>query len=120
MSESTQSNEVDFSVDANELYREDIVTDLKAGTIRCFRPIKLDGSDDDSRSCRFVGHTQLMSPQGPVPIHGELEGDNLAAAIESFPAAMEKSFNEMVERVQQMQEQAQRDAAGPQIITPGG
>ncbi len=119
MSDEQQGSEVDFSVDAADLYREESITDMKIGAIRQFIPIKADGTDDDSRPRRFMGHTQVMSPQGPMPIHAQLEVDSLNAAVEAFPTAMEASLKEMVERIQQMQQQQAAKEAGPQIITPG-
>lgn len=100
-------------MDVANLYREEAYTDLKTGGIRKLVPIKLDGSDDESRPPVFSGHTQIMSPHGPVPIQGAIDAATLEEAVEGFPQAMEDAMNRMVEEAQRMQrEQANK------IVTP--
>jgi len=122
MSETGNKHGIDFSVDKDNLYREEAITDLKVASIRRLIPIKPDGSDDTSREIFFVGHTQLMSPDGPVPIQSKLEAKNLADALDEFPGAMDKAMDEVVARFQQMrQQQAQQQAQqqnDSRIITP--
>ncbi|MBC8207217.1 MAG: cytoplasmic protein [Kiritimatiellales bacterium] len=104
----------DVKMDTANLYREEAYTDLKTGGIRKLVPIKLDGSEDESRPAVFSGHTQVMSPHGPVPIQGVIEANTLEEAVLGFPLAMESAMNQMVEEAQRMQrEQANR------IVTPG-
>jgi len=113
-----QVPKVDFTVDTSNLYREESITDFKIASIRKMTPINLDGSDDDSRTPMFMGHTQLMSPDGPVPLQTQLEAENLEEAIAVFPEAMKKALEEMFERVKQMQQdQQQKDDS--RIIVPG-
>lgn len=100
-------------MDMANLYREEAYTDLKTGGIRKLVPVKLDGSDDPSRSPVFSGHTQLMSPHGPLPLQGGLDAKTLEEAVLKFPAAMEEAMNRMIEEAQNYQrEQASR------IVTP--
>lgn len=103
----------DVKMDGANLYREESYTDLKTGSIRKLVPIQPDGSDDEARTATFNGHTQVMSPQGPVPIQGAIEASTLEEAVEAFPKAMEEAMNRMVEEAQRMQrEQANK------IVTP--
>ena len=103
----------DVKMDVANLYREEAYTDLKTGGIRKLAPIKLDGSEDESRPAVFSGHTQVMSPHGPVPIQGIIEANTLEEAVAGFPLAMEAAMNQMVEEAQRMQrEQANK------IVTP--
>ena len=103
----------DVKMDTANLYREEAYTDLKTGGIRKLVPIKLDGSEDESRPAVFSGHTQVMSPHGPVPIQGAIEANTLEEAVLGFPQAMENAMTRMVEEAQAMQrEQANR------IVTP--
>ena len=62
----------DVKMDMANLYREEAYTDLKTGGIRRLVPVKLDGSEDTSRKPIFSGHTQLMSPHGPLPLQGAI------------------------------------------------
>ena len=100
-----QEQKIDFSVDTNNLYREENITDLKVASIRKMIPVKPDGTKDEGRTELYFGHSQLMSPQGPVPLQAPLPANNLQEAFDVFPQAMKKTLNEMVERVKQMQEQ---------------
>ena len=103
----------DVKMDMANLYREEAYTDLKTGGIRKLVPISLDGSEDLSRPPVFSGHTQVMSPHGPVPIQGAIEAKNLEEAVLGFPQAMEVAMNKMVEEAQKFQkEQASK------IVTP--
>lgn len=103
----------DVKMDAANLYREEAYTDLKTGGIRKLVPVKLDGCDDESRPAVFAGHTQVMSPHGPIPIQGSIEAATLEEAVNGFPQAMEEAMNRMIEEAQRMQrEQASK------IVTP--
>ncbi len=103
----------DVKMDTANLYREESYTDLKTGGIRKLVPIKTDGSEDSSREPIFSGHTQLMSPHGPLPIQGAIEAKTLEEAVAGFPQAMEEAMNKMIEEAQQYQrEQANK------IVTP--
>lgn len=103
----------DVKMDMANLYREEAYTDLKTGSIRKLVPINMDGSEDSAREAVFSGHTQVMSPHGPLPIQGEIKAGTLEEAILAFPQAMEDAMNRMVEEAQKLQrEQASK------IVTP--
>ena len=63
----------EIKLDATQLYREEIFTDRKAGTLRRLVPVKSDGSDDASRPTLYSGQTQLLTPAGVLPLAFELE-----------------------------------------------
>ena len=113
--------QIDFSIDKNNLYREESLTDLKVGAIRSLTPIKSDGTSDEARDTIFIGNTQLMSPQGPVPIQARLTAKTLDEAIEIFPEAMKQAMEQMIEEAKKMQEEQQRAQAQEEsrIIMPG-
>ncbi len=112
------AGEIDFTVDKDNLYREESITDMKVAAIRRLVPITLDGQVDESRTAVFVGTTQLMTQEGPLPIQAMLEANNLEEAIAVFPAAMETAMQRMVAQLQQMQ-QAQKAKDDSRIIVPG-
>jgi hypothetical protein len=112
--------QIDFKVDTASLYREDAITDLKVASIRRMVPVTADGQDDSSRSAVFFGHTQILTPQGPLPLQAKLMANNLAEAIQAFPEAMEQEMARMVEQIRKMQEQEQKKQQGDsRIIMPG-
>lgn len=117
MSIDGQPNTIDFSVDTSNLYREEAITDLKVASIRRLIPVLADGSDDPSRKPLFFGHTQLMTPQGPIPIQSELEVESLEEAIKIFPEVMQTEMDKVIENVRRLQEQ-QRQDNDSRIIVP--
>lgn len=115
------NQQIDFTVNANNLYREESITDFKAVSIRSLTPVKSDGSKDDGRETLFIGHTQLMSPQGMVPLQAMLQASTLEEAIEKYPSAMKKALEEMVENAKQMQQEQSQNQQQKEsrIIVPG-
>jgi hypothetical protein len=113
-----QTDRIDFNMDTQNLFREEGYTDMSAGSIRRLVPINPDGSDDKSRTPIFVGSSQLMTEQGPLPLQARLMANNLKEAIEAFPAAMETAMQETVQALMQLQ-QEQKQADDSRIIVPG-
>lgn len=97
----------DLSVDKDNLYREEIFTDLKVASIRRLTPIKADGSDDPGRQVRFIAETTLMSARGPLPVQANITAETLEAAIEDFPAAINEAVEQMIEQARELQRQEQ-------------
>jgi hypothetical protein len=114
------SSDIDFKVDQQNLYREDAITDMKVASIRRMVPIKADGSEDPSRAPMFVGSTQLMTPEGPLPLQARLPANTLKEAFEVFPGTMQQALNDMLRRLEQMQQQQQSPKReSSRIIIPG-
>lgn len=106
--------QIDLTVKQDNLFLEESFTDLNLASIRRLTPVKPNGIKDKSRKPIFVGHTQLMTPQGPVPIQNLLEARNLKEAMEKFPAAMKNAMEAMLEELKKMQMKQES-----RIIMPG-
>ncbi|MBI5062239.1 MAG: cytoplasmic protein [Desulfatitalea sp.] len=120
MSDLGNQRDIDFTVDKSNLYREESITDLKAAVIRRLVPVRADGSDDPTRTPIFVGTTQLMTPEGPLPIQARLMVNTLAEAFEEFPQAMQQALQEVVAQIQELrQQQATKKRSESRIIVPG-
>jgi hypothetical protein len=91
-------SKIDFTVDLNNLYREEAFTDIKVAAIRRLTPIKPDGSNDESRDPIFMAQTQLMSPSGPVLLQSILDARTLEKAMEIFPKAMQIEMDKVIEK----------------------
>ena len=105
----------DIKINVDNLYKEEAFTDLTFATIRRLTPVKLDGSIDESREAIFTGMTQLMSPNGPVPVQCLIEGaKTLSEAADKLPAAIEKTVQAMVAEAEEM-----RREEASKIIVPG-
>ncbi|WP_319525347.1 cytoplasmic protein [uncultured Desulfosarcina sp.] len=116
----SESEQIDFTVDRKNLYREESITDLKVASIRRMVPVTESGDDDPSRTPIFLGHTQILTPQGPLPLQARLMANNLQEAMDAFPAAMEQEMAQMIEQLRKMQEEEQRKQRDDsRIIVPG-
>ncbi len=104
MNSADEINTIELQVKQNNLYLEESFTDLDMASIRRLTPVKPNGIKDKSRKPIFVGHTQLMTPQGPLPIQSPLKAKNLKEAMEEFPAAMKISIEKMLENLKKMQQ----------------
>lgn len=101
-------------MDANNLYREEIVTDRKVGTLRMMTPLKSDGSVDSARETLFIGEAQIMTNAGPLPINFEIEAKNLAEAVANFGDAAKEGVERTVRELQELRRQQQSS-----IVVPG-
>lgn len=101
-------------MDANNLYREEIVTDRKVGTLRMMTPIKDDGTHDAARPTLFVGEAQIMTQAGPMPINFEIDGKNLAEVVANFGDAAKAGVERTVRELQDLRRQQQSA-----IVVPG-
>jgi hypothetical protein len=105
----------DPKMDAASLYREEIVTDRKVGTIRMLTPIKQDGAADSSRAVVYIGEAQLMTNVGTLPINFELEAQTLDEAVAKFSEAAKEAVERTMKDLQEMRRQA-----ASQIVVPQG
>ena len=106
--------EIDLTLDKNNLYQEESFTDLKTGAIRRLIPVNEDGSRDENRAPIFMGQTQLMSPNGPLPVSCMLKATTLSEAIQIFPSAVKQEVDRIVAVAQKAQQKEDS-----RIIVPG-
>jgi hypothetical protein len=106
-------NPADLKMDATSLYREDVYTDRKIGTIRVMTPVTSLGGPDATRPVIYVGETQLLTSGGLLPLAFQIEASSLGEAIEKFA----QGANDAVERTRREIERLHREASSS-IITP--
>ena len=106
--------DINLQLNVNDLYQETSFTDMKVGAIRVLTPVKADGSADESRRPIFIGQTQLMSPNGPLPVSCMIEATSIKDAAEKFPDAVAKEVDRIVSLAQQAQEKE-----SSRIVVPG-
>jgi len=107
---------LDISMDPTDLYREETITDRRAGTIRRLLPIAADGTDDNSRSVTYVGQAQLGTPMGTIPIGFEIDASSLDDAVTKFPEAARVAVAQTLEEMKEMQ----REAASSIVVPEAG
>jgi hypothetical protein len=105
---------LDLSVKQDSLYLEESFSDLDMGSIRRLTPVKPNGLKDKSRKQIFVGHLNIMTPQGPIPIQAPIDARNLKEAMEMYPGAMKIALKKMKEHVEKLKEEQES-----RIIVPG-
>jgi hypothetical protein len=106
-------------MDPTTLYREDIVTDRKVGTIRRLTPITSDGADDAARPTLYVGEAQIMTNAGPLPINFEIEAKGLAEAIDKFADSAKEAVERTVRELQELRRQQASSIVVPGMGNPG-
>ena len=99
------SNAPEPKMDSQDLYREDVYSDRRVGTIRVMTPVKSDGTPDPARQTSYVGQAQIMTPAGALPLSFEIEARTLAEACEGFAAAAKVAFEETMQELQEMRRQ---------------
>lgn len=115
------ADQPEINMDHNGLYREEIISDRKVGTIIKLVPINAEGEDDSSRETIYQGQTQMMTQAGPLPLNFEIQAANLKEAAEGFGAAAQKAADETLEKLREMQrEQASSIVVPGQGGAPGG
>lgn len=105
----------EIKLDATSLYREELFTDRRAGTLRRLTPVTSTGEVDASRAVLFSGQTQLLTPGGVLPLGFDIEAATLQEALDRFPDAVKLALDEAIEEAREMRrEQATR------IVVPDG
>ncbi len=101
-------------MDPTSLYREDVITDRRVGTLRVMTPIKTDGSTDPGRQVVYVGEAQLLTQAGLLPLVFEIDATSLADAVEKFAAGATVA----IERTRRELEDLRREAASQIVVPP--
>jgi len=102
------------SMDPASLYREDVYTDRRIGTIRRLTPVKGDGESDASRPVIYVGETQVMSSVGTLPIVFEIDATSLDDAASKFGALAKTAIERTMRELQELRRQAASSIVIPQ------
>jgi len=109
-----QRSEPEARMDPTSLYREEIITDRKVGTLRVMTPLKSDGSTDSARPVIYMGEAQIMTNAGPLPISFDVEAANLTEAVDKFAAAAKEAIERTVRDLQELRRQAASSIVVPQ------
>jgi hypothetical protein len=112
----------EIKLDISQLYREEIFTDRKAGTLRRLIPVLADGNTDTTRHVLYSGQTQLLTPAGVLPLSFELEADSLEDACNKFPDSVKIAIEQAIEEAREMRREAASRIVVPDAggVPPGG
>ena len=97
----------------DRLYREDVFTDRRAGSIRRLTPVTSDGATMPRGTCCYPGQTQLLTPAGVLPLGFEIEAFSLKEAWRNFPAGVKVALEQAIDEAREM-----RREAASRIVVP--
>ena len=104
----------EFNMDGDAMYKEEVFTDRKMGSIRRLTPVDGDGNADASRSVLYIGSSQIMTPAGALPLGFEIEADSLADAASKFGDLAQSALGDTLKELEEMRRDQQSS-----IVVPG-
>jgi hypothetical protein len=110
----------DVHLDPAGLYREEIYTDRRAGTIRRLTPVTVAGATDPGRPVLFSGQTQLLTPAGVLPLVFEIEASTLEEALAKFPEGVNAALEQAIDEAREMRREAAGRIVVPEVGGAGG
>ena len=102
------------SLDSAALYREEIYTDRKVGTLRVLVPVTASGAPDPARPTVYSGEAQLLTNMGPLPISFDIDAASLADAVAKYPEAAKNGVDRAMRELMEMRRQASSSIVIPQ------
>jgi hypothetical protein len=108
----------EVKVDTNNLYREEVFTDLRIATIRRLTPVRADGSPDPSRAALYSAQTTLMSQAGPLPVEAPIEAASLEEAAGKFPNAIQEAVDRLLEEAREIRRREASRIVVPSAMPP--
>ena len=117
-----QNDLPEIQLDARGLYREDVFTDRRAGSIRRLTPVNTAGEVDASRPVLFSGQTQLLTPAGVLPLGFEIEATTLEEALQKFPAGVKVALEQAIDEARELRREAASRIVVPDVgsgVGPG-
>jgi hypothetical protein len=110
-----QNDLPDVQLDPTGMYREDVFTDRRAGTIRRLTPVTIDGATDSTRHVLFSGQTQLLTPAGVLPLVFEIEADSLKDALDKFSEGVKGALEQAIEEAREMRRESASRIVVPEV-----
>ena len=109
----------EIKLDPTSLYREEVFTDRRTGTLRKLSPITASGAEDSTRHVLFAGQTQLLTPAGVLPLAFEIEADTLEEALQKFPEGVKVALEQAIEEAHEMRREASSRIVVPDVGAAG-
>ncbi len=117
-----QNDLPDIQIDSKGLYREDVFTDRRAGSIRRLTPVTVSGESDITRPVLFSGQTQLLTPAGVLPLGFEIEAQTLEEALLKFPDGVKLALEQAIDEARELRREAASRIVVPEVgsgVGPG-
>ncbi len=117
---SLEQETAELKMDPSQLYREEVITDQKVGTLRRLTPVLVEGGDDASRPVQYIGSAQVLTPAGALPLSFPIEAQTLAEAVDGFADAAKAALEQTVDELKELQRQASSSIVVPGMEPRGG
>src|SRR5437763_13653344 len=114
-----QNDLPEVQLDLQALYREDVFTDRRAGSIRRLTPVTADGAVDPTRPVLFSGQTQLLTPAGVLPLGFEIEAATLEEALKKFPDGVRVALEQAIDEARELRREAASRIVVPDVGAAG-
>jgi hypothetical protein len=117
-----QNDVPEIQIDPRGLYREDVFTDRRAGSIRRLTPVTVDGAPDSTRPVLFSGQTQLLTPAGVLPLGFEIDANTLEEALQKFPEGVKMALEQAIDEARELRREAASRIVVPEVgggVGPG-
>ena len=111
----SEEMETDIRMDPDGLYKEEVFTDRRVGTIQRLTRVDGNGGEIAGEKPIFVGQTQLMTRAGPLPLNFEIPAATLSEAADKFGDGAKQAMEETVQRLEEL-----RREQSSSIIVPEG
>ena len=102
------------TLDPAALYREEIYTDRKVGTLRVLVPVTAGGAPDPARPTLYSGEAQLLTNMGPLPISFDIEAASLTEAVANYADAAKTGIERAMRELMELRRQASSSIVIPQ------
>ncbi len=109
-----EAADIEIEVDPNDLFKEEVFTDRRAGTIRRLTPVTGNGDVDESRPVSYVGQAQMLTPMGSVPLAFEIDATSLDEAARKFADAAKAAIAETQREIEELRREAASSIVVPQ------
>lgn len=116
---SLEHQEMDPTMDLNNLYLEEVFTDRKVGTLRRLTPVTAEGAPDSSRPVLYVGQAQIVTAVGALPLSFEIEAGSLEEAVRKFADEAKVAVDRTMDEIQELRREAASSIVIPEM-GPGG
>lgn len=117
---SLEEQTAELKMDPSQLYREEVITDQRIGTIRRLTPVSIEGDVDPGRAVQFIGSAQVLTPAGALPLSFPIEAQSLSQAVDGFAAAAKKALEQTVDELKELQRQASSSIVVPSMDPRAG
>jgi hypothetical protein len=122
MPEPPMNTQTEARFDGANLYREEVYTDRRVGSLRVLVPVLTDGAADPARPTVYVGQISVMTPMGTLPISFEVPAATLAEAIAKFGDGAKAAMDETMRELAQMRREQASSIVIPEpgAVPPAG